>query len=91
MNNPNDILGMAAHLNGDTFLKRLNDEQMEYLRRYMAERIEKLFGKKASDQAIDLGLEMYAQGIDDAGGAWLLMWRLYQAQQKQAKQTAKTN
>jgi hypothetical protein len=79
MSNPEDILGMAAHLNGDTFLKRLSEKQMDYLREYLAGKIEREFGKKASEQAVDLAVLMYARGVDDAGGAFIVMWKIYQA------------
>jgi len=75
MSDPNNIVGMSSHLNGDTFLKRLDEEQMQYLRERIADFIQKRFGRNATDYAIDLAVEAYAQGIDDVGGTLVVLAR----------------
>lgn len=88
MNDPRDIMGMTAHLDGDTFLKRLSDENIQWMRNYIAQLIQWRFGKKATEEAIDLGLEMYAQGVDDTGGSFFLQLKRHE---KRARKIARSN
>ncbi len=62
---------MEERLKG--FAHRATGAEMAATRYYVTEIIEKSFQKKATEQAIELGMILYMRGVDDQGGAMLCM------------------